>query len=142
MDKVAKSALRPSGSGSLLSGASPLSRRMPRLRALKEMLTVLRNQEIQKMKELVRREPQIEKSIPKAKSDPVFPPWFLSLHVSLVRLSEIRLMAIWGALDRLGQGRYGLCNQCGTEIPIARLRADPMVQCCVSCGESGWSYDR
>jgi len=140
MDKMTKSDLWASTVGSLLSEGSPLSRHMPRLRALKEILTVLRDQEIQRMKELVRRESEIYECIPKAKSDEVFQMFFPN-HVCLVRLSEIRRLAIWAAFNRLEQGRYGLCEQWGTEISIARLRADPMVQCCVSCGEDGRTYD-
>jgi hypothetical protein len=52
---------------------------MPRLRALKEILTVLRDQEIQRMKELVRRESEIYECIPKAKSDEVFPQCFFPI---------------------------------------------------------------
>jgi DnaK suppressor protein len=141
MNKEVKAGLRPFTPGPLGSEKFRLSRRLPRVRALKEILTVLRDQEVQRMKELVRGESEIDEGIARAKSNQAFSQGFLRLHVSLVRLSEIRLSAIWEAFDRLGQSRYGLCEQCGAEISLLRLRVDPMVQCCVSCGESNRTYD-
>jgi len=37
------------------------------------------------------------------------------------------------ALDRLAEGEYGTCVECGEEISPARLRAMPEVQTCVRC---------
>ena len=37
------------------------------------------------------------------------------------------------ALDRVADGSYGLCDDCGQPIPFMRLRAEPMTQHCVPC---------
>ena len=37
------------------------------------------------------------------------------------------------ALQRLKQGGYGLCTECGEPIPLARLRARPQVLRCLAC---------
>ncbi|MBI3629342.1 MAG: TraR/DksA family transcriptional regulator [Candidatus Rokubacteria bacterium] len=37
------------------------------------------------------------------------------------------------ALDRLSEGAYGVCVECGERIAPARLRALPEVQTCVRC---------
>lgn len=37
------------------------------------------------------------------------------------------------ALDRLGDGAYGLCDECGEPIAPARLNAVPEVTTCVRC---------
>jgi DnaK suppressor protein len=37
------------------------------------------------------------------------------------------------ALDRLSEGAYGVCVECGEQIAPARLRALPEVQTCVRC---------
>ncbi|AQW32338.1 TraR/DksA family transcriptional regulator (plasmid) [Ralstonia syzygii subsp. celebesensis] len=37
------------------------------------------------------------------------------------------------ARERLAQGRYGLCVDCGEAIPFLRLQAQPTAQCCVAC---------
>jgi len=37
------------------------------------------------------------------------------------------------ALERLDEGEYGLCRECGEKIAPARLRAMPEVTTCVRC---------
>jgi RNA polymerase-binding transcription factor DksA len=37
------------------------------------------------------------------------------------------------ALQRIGDGRYGLCLACGGPIGLQRLRAIPEVRYCLSC---------
>jgi DnaK suppressor protein len=43
------------------------------------------------------------------------------------------LNAIAASLERIQQGVYGLCVDCGTHIPLARLDAAPHTQRCVAC---------
>lgn len=43
------------------------------------------------------------------------------------------LNAIEAALERLAQGLYGRCQDCGVEIPEARLQAYPTALRCVAC---------
>ena len=50
--------------------------------------------------------------------------------------SEANLLAkIDLALDRIKDGSYHLCADCGSEIPIERLKAKPTVSLCVGCQE-------
>jgi DnaK suppressor protein len=44
-----------------------------------------------------------------------------------------RVNRIASALDRLNDGEYGICVECGEDIAPARLRALPEVQTCVRC---------
>ena len=44
-----------------------------------------------------------------------------------------RVHRLRAALDRLAEGEYGLCVECGEPIAPARLRAMPEVQTCVRC---------
>jgi DnaK suppressor protein len=37
------------------------------------------------------------------------------------------------ALEKLDEGTYGTCDDCGRQIPVARLRAVPWATRCVSC---------
>ena len=46
---------------------------------------------------------------------------------------ELRLIE-W-ALELMKEGRYGVCQQCGKKIPIARLNAVPFARFCVKCQE-------
>ena len=47
-----------------------------------------------------------------------------------------RLRLIDNALDRIRQGKYGLCAKCGKEIPQARLEALPYALMCVACASA------
>jgi RNA polymerase-binding transcription factor len=47
------------------------------------------------------------------------------------------LRAIDAALDRIDNGVFGVCAQCGQEIERARLDAIPFAATCVRCKETG-----
>jgi DnaK suppressor protein len=44
-----------------------------------------------------------------------------------------RVNRLVAALDRLNEGEYGRCVECGEDIAPARLRAMPEVSTCVRC---------
>ncbi len=46
---------------------------------------------------------------------------------------EIRLKNIEIALDKIQKGKYGICEKCGKEIPVERLRVSPESRFCLSC---------
>lgn len=54
-------------------------------------------------------------------------------HASLIDRAEKRLYSIDRALDLLQSGRYGVCVQCGDEIPLERMKALPFAAYCVDC---------
>jgi DnaK suppressor protein len=37
------------------------------------------------------------------------------------------------ALHRIEEGTYGICEKCGEDIPIARLKARPVTNYCLDC---------
>ena len=39
------------------------------------------------------------------------------------------------ALGRLSEGQYGICEDCGDEIPERRLKALPWTRLCLKCAE-------
>jgi RNA polymerase-binding transcription factor len=53
-----------------------------------------------------------------------------------------RVNRLSNALDRLDQGDYGTCVECGEAIAQARLRAMPEVETCVRCQEKLERYGR
>ena len=58
-----------------------------------------------------------------------------SLEISFAtreRLLE-RVKRLSAALERLNDGEYGLCLECGERISPARLHAAPEVQTCIRC---------
>ena len=46
---------------------------------------------------------------------------------------EARLREIVSAQDRLLDGTYGKCVECGEQIPDGRLRTDPAADLCLRC---------
>jgi DnaK suppressor protein len=53
-------------------------------------------------------------------------------HVDLQRDQE-ELREIEQARDRMADGSYGTCVDCGREIPFERLKAQPSTRRCVAC---------
>ncbi len=52
------------------------------------------------------------------------------------RRREQLLLKIEGALRRIESGRFGPCFQCGEDIDLRRLGADPTITRCRDCVES------
>jgi DnaK suppressor protein len=65
-------------------------------------------------------------------------------HASLIENAENKVRRIDSALSQLELGDYGICANCGEEIPLARLEAVPFAIYCVDCqsemGEGSSSY--
>ena len=57
------------------------------------------------------------------------------LDLSLLEMRNKNLKSINNALRRLQEGTYGICEECGNEIPEKRLRAMPFTSLCVACQE-------
>lgn len=51
-----------------------------------------------------------------------------------MRDREARLIGkIRDALERLENGTFGICEECGEDIPVKRLRARPVTTLCIKC---------
>jgi DnaK suppressor protein len=48
---------------------------------------------------------------------------------------EIRLKNVEAALEKIEKGEYGLCEECGKEIPAERLSVSPESKFCLNCGK-------
>ena len=45
------------------------------------------------------------------------------------------LQAVEASLERIEEGTYGQCEECGVKIPKARLNAIPYATLCIKCAE-------
>jgi DnaK suppressor protein len=61
---------------------------------------------------------------------------------ALMQMKSETLRKIDEAIQRLEQGRYGICVECETEIAPARLHAVPFAAACRSCQEAKESQDQ
>ena len=51
-----------------------------------------------------------------------------------IRDRERRLIRkIQAAITRIDDGTYGICEECGDDISIARLKARPVTRLCINC---------
>ncbi len=55
-------------------------------------------------------------------------------EIAWVRLED-KSRALSEALERIGEGTYGLCRACGCRIPRKRLEVLPTATLCVTCQE-------
>ena len=46
---------------------------------------------------------------------------------------QARIAELGDALARLHTPDYGVCNDCGADIPYVRLQADPLRKRCPAC---------
>lgn len=53
--------------------------------------------------------------------------------LSLMENEGMTLEKVNAALERIEEGTYGLCEECGTRIPKQRLMAIPYASMCVKC---------
>ena len=55
------------------------------------------------------------------------------IELAVVQMKRDELRQIEGALRRLRSGKYGRCEECDTEIDVARLEILPFAATCVDC---------
>jgi RNA polymerase-binding transcription factor DksA len=58
-----------------------------------------------------------------------------TVNLSVYQAAEDRLREVEDALARYEAGTYGICENCGQEIDIARLEAIPYTRYCLRCAE-------
>lgn len=106
-----------------------------RLEKLRAILNHERNLVLERVRELRRDQAQEALPPPADEMDAARSLADIETHASLIERAEERLKAIDFAFNRLEQGRYGVCAQCGDEISLARLGALPFATYCVECQE-------
>lgn len=55
------------------------------------------------------------------------------LALAIDERETAELNAIDAALKRIEGGTYGMCTDCGVDIPTARLHANPTAMRCIAC---------
>jgi len=60
-----------------------------------------------------------------------------------IRDREAKLIGkIRDALERLEDGTFGICEECGEEIPLKRLMARPVTTLCIECKKAQEAEER
>jgi len=64
------------------------------------------------------------------------------LEAKISMRQQKQMKEIQDALERLKQGDYGICEECGETIPEPRLRLFPAARLCVRCQEEADHYEK
>ncbi|MDH4228357.1 MAG: RNA polymerase-binding protein DksA [Nitrospirota bacterium] len=56
-----------------------------------------------------------------------------NLNIRMRSREQKLLIKIEGALERIGTGSYGVCEECGEDIAFERLKARPVTTLCIDC---------
>jgi len=64
------------------------------------------------------------------------------VDTTLLQMRFQRYKDIAEAFRRFEAGTYGVCEQCGAEIPIARLQAEPFTRLCIRDAEQREAVER
>ena len=54
-------------------------------------------------------------------------------HLTIEESVDSRLTDVIAALERIEDGTYGACANCGADIPFERLQAIPWATLCIDC---------
>ncbi|BCS88771.1 TraR/DksA family transcriptional regulator [Pseudodesulfovibrio sediminis] len=55
------------------------------------------------------------------------------VNVAIQHRRSVRILELETALKRLSETEYGVCEECGDDIGVARLKANPSTRLCVCC---------
>ncbi len=76
-----------------------------------------------------------EREIPQDVGDQSLIDLLEDTRLAIVDIRQQELTRIDETMERLRQGNYGLCEECGTAINLDRLRVSPYAAYCISCQE-------
>ena len=111
------------------------TRNRERHQMLKAMLEERRNQIHSKLKTLRETLPAEASEVTDAEEQSVND-FVRDVELALIEMTSETLGQIDQALQRLADGTYGACAQCGSEIAEARLKAVPFATLCRACQEA------
>jgi DnaK suppressor protein len=59
----------------------------------------------------------------------------IEMHNQLHTRDNIKVIQIDNAIKRIDEKKYGLCQECGEDIPEKRLSINPYFLICITCFE-------
>jgi len=58
-----------------------------------------------------------------------------NVQAQLSSRNKMKLRSIEIALEKISEGTFGICEECGDEIADKRLSINPLFENCISCAE-------
>lgn len=105
------------------------------MKSMKDVLIKMRDELI---RDISRRLKETSKSINEEVGDELdttFQERSREFELLLSRREKEKLRLIEDALERIEEGTYGICEECGAKIPKGRLKVMPFAKYCVDCKE-------
>jgi DnaK suppressor protein len=65
-----------------------------------------------------------------------------SLSQKICDRETLRIRMLEQSLDDLADGVYGICEECGEDIAIKRLKANPLARHCIECKTALETHER
>ena len=56
-----------------------------------------------------------------------------NMNLQMIERDRVKLKAIESALERIEDGSFGICDECGETISAGRLKVMPFTNVCVTC---------
>ena len=104
-----------------------------RLQTLRSLLAHQRNEALARIRDFRRAQEEDAEPLPGDELDAARALAEVETHAGLIERAEYRLKAIAAAFSRVEEGRYGICEGCGEDIPVDRLKVLPFAAYCVDC---------
>ena len=104
-----------------------------RLQTLRNLLAHQRNEALARIQDFRRAQEEDAEPLPGDELDAARALAEVETHAGLIERAEYRLKAIAAAFSRVEEGRYGICEGCGEDIPVDRLKVLPFAAYCVDC---------
>lgn len=101
----------------------------------RQLLTERRKQIVRKLADTEQTLKFLSESRPPELSEEAQEEAFANSLAALSNQERKELLDIEQALQRIESGEYSLCENCGREIGINRLKAVPTVRLCIVCQE-------
>lgn len=105
------------------------------MKSIKEILIKMRDELI---RDISRRVKETSKNINEDIGDDVdycFQERAREFDLLLSKREKEKLRLIEEALEKIEEGSYGICEECGAKIPKGRLKVMPFAHYCVDCKE-------
>ena len=116
-----------------MSGTKPMTNR-ERHDVLRRMLEERRGEIQQKLRAIREGIPSYQDEVRDTEEQSVTD-FAQEMDFALMEMKAQTLIRIDEALQRVDQGTYGTCDQCGQDIAAARLSAVPFALLCLECQE-------
>jgi DnaK suppressor protein len=108
-------------------------RAQERLSELKQLVEHERTRTYERIRELRQEQREDAEPAPGDELDTARSLAEIETVAGLIERAEFRLAALDTARSNIEQNRYGICEECGEEIALERLRVLPFAAYCVDC---------